>query len=41
MTKEAIMEMDIDELVSNMQAYEQEILTSETTEGQTLTLSTV
>lgn len=37
-TKQAIMEMDIDELVANMQAYEQEVVMS----GEdALTLSTV
>ena len=36
------MEMDVNELVANMQAYEQEVLMSEAAEaGQGLTLSTV
>ena len=38
MTKEAIMEMDINELVANMQAYESEVLISD---GNNLTISTV
>ena len=41
-TKEAIMEMDINELLANMQAYEAEVLLSETSEpGEGLTISTV
>ena len=38
-TKEAIMQMDINELISNMQAYEEEVLLSDSGEG--LTISTV
>ena len=41
-TKEAIMEMDINELVANMQAYEAEVLLSEQSDAQNgLTISTV
>ena len=41
-TKEAIMEMDINELVANMQAYEAEVLLSEQSDAQnSLTISTV
>ena len=40
-TKEAIMQMDINEVVTNMQAYEEEVLMSESDAGSNLTLSTV
>ena len=35
------MEMDIDELVANMQAYEQEVLLSSESGDEGLTLSTI
>lgn len=40
-SKEAIMDMDIDELVANMQAYEQEVIMSGENGDEGLTLSTV
>ena len=40
-TKESIMEMDINELVANMQAYEQEVVMSENENSQGLTISTI
>lgn len=40
-TKEAIMEMDIEELVANMQAYEQEVIASSENGDEGLTLSTI
>ena len=40
-SKQAIMEMDIDEVVANMQAYEQEVLLSSEAGDEGLTLSTI